>query len=190
MEELEIVSEETGVSLGLHVPRHDVIARGLWCRSTNVFVVNSRGQILCHQRSARKERLAGFWSTHLGGHVGRGETFESNALKELEEESGIRVDASALIPWRTTKLQRARLWVREFVVCCDVELSALVPQPGEVDRFAWKYPSDVYWESAAGMVPWCAGTHDFRTEYQCLLAVLTAAHAMGVIPQLVTPEIV
>lgn len=186
MEELEIVSDATGESLGVFVPRHQAIAQRLWCRSTNIFVVNSQGHILCHQRSHQKERMPGMWCTHLGGHVSRHETFESNALKELEEESGIRVSRERLIPWRTSKLVSARLWVREFVVLHDATIDDLVPQPGEVEQFAWKTFADIEAEIAAGSASWCAGTLDFRTEYHCLVAVLTAAHSLGVVDSLVT----
>ncbi len=190
MEELEIVSEETGMPQGQYVARHEAIHRGLWCRSTNVFVMNSDGHILCHQRSLGKERMPGYWSTHLGGHVSRHETFETNALKELEEEAGIQIQPEQLIPWRTTKLNSACLWVREFVALVDVPLEQLVPQPGEVECFAWKSFQEIDQAAKQKCAPWCAGTHDFRTEYHCLLAVLTAAHAIGVTPKPVKYQLV
>lgn len=177
MEALAIVHPVTNTPIGT-LPRAQAIQEGAWCRSTNVFVMNKQGEILCHQRSLKKERMPGVWSTHLGGHVGSDESYESNALKELAEESGIVVDASALIPWRTTKLETARLWVREYVVFIDEAEHTLVPQPGEVEQFAWKSPSEIL-EAAKADPSWCAGTHDFMVEYHCLKAALTVAHASG-----------
>lgn len=180
MENLQIVDSATGEPTGAHLNRAEALASGAWCRSTNVFVLDLDGNVLCHRRSSRKERHPGAWSTHLGGHVTEGESFLMNAVKELEEESGIRVAPSALLPWRTTKMHDARLWVREFVVIVDPARITLVPQPGEVDEFQWVGPSDIVRRTRNGE-PWLAGTHDFRTEYFCMRAVLTAAHALGAV---------
>lgn len=179
MEKLQIVDPKTGEPTGAHMLRAEAIASGAWCRSTNVFILNAKGEVLCHRRSPLKERHPGAWSTHLGGHVTEGESFLMNAVKELEEESGIRLAPEALLPWRTTRLERARLWVREFVAVVDPARITLVPQPGEVEEFRWLSPAEIVRLAKSGA--WLAGTHDFRTEYFCLRAVLTAAHALGAI---------
>ncbi|MEY4744332.1 MAG: hypothetical protein RL272_277 [Candidatus Parcubacteria bacterium] len=179
MEMLQIVHPETGADTGEIMPRADAIARGAWCRSTNVFVLNPQGEVLCHKRSAGKERLPGVWSTHLGGHVAVGETYEANARKELAEESGIDPGAAPLLPWRTTRIDGARLWAREFVTLCGSDAGALAPQPGEVDEFRWMPPDLILRLAAVDPEGWCAGTHDFRTEYWCMRSVLTSAGATG-----------
>lgn len=179
MEHLEIVHEHSGELIGQTLPRHEAKQQKMWCRSTNIFVLNSAGEILCHQRSLNKEHLPGYWITHLGGHVGVGETYETNALKELEEEAGLKgIQSHQLIAWRTTSMESARLWVREFVIVLDKEVSELTPQPGEVERFEWKTPQQIL-ESAKRDGNWCAGTHDFWTEYHCLRAVLATAQVHG-----------
>lgn len=180
-ERLDIVSEETGHLLGHALPRHEAIAQQAWCRSTNVFVVNSKGQVLCHQRSLGKERYPGVWSTHLGGHVGSGETYETNAAKEVEEEAGIRAHPSRLIHWRTTRINRARLWVREFVLLHDAPVDSLIPQPGEVEKFAWYSPEEIMRLAKEQPDLWLAGTHDFQTEYYCMRAALNAVHSTGAV---------
>ncbi len=177
---LPIVCERTNRRLGC-LPRHEALARRAWCRSTNVFVLNGRGDVLCHQRSPGKERHPGAWSTHLGGHVGEGETYESNARKEVEEEAGIRAHPARLLRWRTTRLSPARLWVAEFVLLHDAPAETLVPQPGEVERFAWLPADEIARRAAAEPGQWMAGTHDFYPEYFCMRAALNAAHAAGAI---------
>lgn len=179
MEELEIVHPETGVSLGSSLPRAEAIATGAWCRSTNVFVLNSKGEVLCHQRSLEKERMPGVWSTHLGGHVGKGETYETNALKEVEEEAGLSVKEEHIFSWRTTRIDSARLWVREFVTISDRAAHEFVPQPGEVQCFEWLSVDEILARAKAEPHMWCAGTHDFKTEYQCLRSVIAAAQSSG-----------
>lgn len=173
MEALAIVHPVTNTPIGV-LPRAQAIKEGAWCRSTNIYVMNSKGEILCHQRSLNKERMPGVWCTHMGGHVSSTESYETNALKELEEESGVTVSPESLIPWRTTKIDKARLWVREYVVLIDKAVTELVPQPGEVERFAWMSPEAILAAAKADETNWCAGTHNFMVEYHCLRAAITA----------------
>jgi isopentenyldiphosphate isomerase len=186
-ERIEVVDSETGHPTGACLPRKDVIATNAWCRSTNIYVVNSHGQILCHQRSLQKERLPGVWSTHLGGHVAEGETYETNAQKELFEESGIQKEIAELIPWRTLRAEHTahsrdtRLWMRDYVTLYDGSSESLIPQPGEVESFVWMTPDEILESVRRSPEAWCAGTQDFRTEYYCMRAVLTAAHALGAV---------
>jgi isopentenyldiphosphate isomerase len=179
-EMLSIVCEKTNQPLGC-MPRSEAIANRAWCRSTNVFVMNSKGEILCHQRSLNKERFPGAWSTHLGGHVGEGETYETNAAKEMEEECGVRAHPSRILRWRTTRLNDARLWVAEFVILHDAPVDTFIPQPGEVERFAWLSPEEIAARAASSAEQWVAGTHYFAQEYFCMRAALNAAHAVGAI---------
>lgn len=179
MELLPIVHESSGELTGDVLPRREAISKKAWCMSTNIFVLNSKGELLCHQRSMQKERYPGVWSTHLGGHVGHDETFETNAHKEIQEETGIYVEPSALIPWRTTKLERSRLWIGEFVLHLDQSTESLTPQVGEVDCFMWLSPEEIMRRSSENPEGWIIGTHDFAVEYHCCRAVLNAAHCVG-----------
>lgn len=180
-EHLEIVCEQTGNPLGYTLPRQDAITQGAWCQSTNIYVINSKGKILCHQRSIQKERLPGGWSTHLGGHVSAGEHFLSNAQKELEEEAGILLPETAFLPWRTSKLTHAKLWVMDVVVHHDAPQEKYIPQPGEVERFAWMTPEEIMSAYTKEPKTWYAGTHHFPEDYACIRAVLAAAHHKGII---------
>ncbi len=178
-EQFEIVSESSFHPTGQILSRKDAIEQKAWCRSTNVFVMNSKGEILCHQRSLNKERMPGVWSTHLGGHVSCGEGFDLNALKELEEEAGITVEAAQLIPWRTTRHDEARLWMRDYVVLVDSPLSAFTPQPGEVEQFQWLSIAEILKNEELQPELWCAGTHDISSEYEAMRAALVVAHNLG-----------
>lgn len=178
-ENLQIVDEITGEPTGVLLPRSEVIKNQYWCRSTNVFVMNEKGEVLCHQRSQNKERLPGVWSTHFGGHVSENETFKINALKELEEEIGLTVSHYHLIPWRTSRIEQQRLWVRDFMTVYDGPLTSLKAQESEIDQVEWMAPEMIMAELQVESEfedsrSWIAGTHDFYSDYQCMRAVLTA----------------
>ena len=177
---IEIIDEITGLPSGKILPRHEVISNGHWCRTTDIFVLNSEGKVLCHQRSLNKERKPGVWSTHFGGHVCDGETYKSNALKELEEELGLQVPYARLIPWRTTKNLSANLFVRQYMTVFDGDITKLNIQKEEVEQVQWFTVEEILRLTKTNPEAWIAGTHDFYAEYQCLRAVLVAALNIGV----------
>ncbi|MDQ5952893.1 MAG: isopentenyl-diphosphate Delta-isomerase [Patescibacteria group bacterium] len=180
---LQIVDENTGEPTGEHLPRKEVLEKKLWCRTTNIFVLNSKGEILCHQRSLSKERFPGAWSTHFGGHITEGESFKISALKELEEETGLKVNAFQLIPWRTSRKIISRIWVRDFITVFDGDISELKIQKSEIEQVKWFNATDILLELDAESEEsneWLAGTHDFNTDYQCMRAVLTATIDAGI----------
>jgi isopentenyldiphosphate isomerase len=181
MEQLEIVHEHNGQPTGEILPRNEALAREAWCRSTNVFIMNSRGEILCHKRSMQKERLPGAWYTHLGGHVGVGETCDSNALKEVMEEAGIEITADQLVKWRTTKADGPRLWMHDYVALIDAPVEAFTPQPGEVDEFRWVSFDEIIANKENYPDVWYPGYHGFKAEYECIRSALVAAHHLGAI---------
>lgn len=174
MEMIALVHPENGKLTGEIVTRKDLFEKKGWCRTTNVYILNSLGEVLCHQRSMKKERFPGVWFTHLGGHVGAEETYESNALKEVEEEAGIYIRKEDLIPWRTTRIDSHRIWIREFVTIINTPSSVLTPQPGEVECFEWQSVSDIVSNVQNFPELWHAGTHDFIKEYEYLRVALTA----------------
>ncbi len=187
MELLEIVHSDTGLPTGNVLTRPEAIANRAWCRSTNIFILDRRGHVLCHKRSEQKERLPGVWTTHVGGHVGAGETYETNALKEVEEEAGITIAPHQLITWRTHRVEhsntaaRVHLWMRDYVVLYDAPVEAFTPQPGEVDEFAWKSLDEILHHSTHESDKWMSGIQHFATEYYCARAALIAAHTTGTI---------
>jgi isopentenyldiphosphate isomerase len=182
---LQVVNPETGEPTGEHVSRKQLYADKLWCRTTNIFVLNSNGEVLCHRRSLDKENYPGAWSTHFGGHIVEGESFKMGALKEVQEEVGLKINPYQLVPWRTSKKTFARIWVRDFITLYDGPLEDLTIQPEEVLEIKWFSPKqileelDVEGEEGASQV-WLAGTHDFNADYQCMRAVITAMMDVGV----------
>lgn len=183
-EMIQIVDPETGEPTGEHLSRSELFEKNLWCRTTNVFILNSAGQVLCHQRSENKERFPGVWSTHFGGHVTQGESFKISALKEIQEEIGVKVNAFQLIPWRTSKKENSRIWVRDFLTVYDGDINDLKIQTEEIQQVKWFSPQEINEmldiEGSESGTQWLAGTHDFESDYQCMRAVLTATIDIGI----------
>ena len=59
-------------------------------RATYVMVFNSRNEILVQKRTITKDIYPGLLEMASGGVVRAGESYETSAMRELEEETGIR----------------------------------------------------------------------------------------------------
>jgi isopentenyl-diphosphate delta-isomerase len=59
------------------------------CRITGLWLTDPDGKILLAQRSFSKKLSPGLWGPAVAGTVEEGETYESNIIKEAEEEIGL-----------------------------------------------------------------------------------------------------
>ena len=71
--------------------RREVHARELWHRAVHVFVLNGKGEVFLHQRSLTKDSFPGLWTSSCAGHVAAGDEYDETALREMEEELGLRL---------------------------------------------------------------------------------------------------
>jgi len=60
-------------------------------RAVHVVVRNAWGDIWLQKRGSRKRIQPGKWDTSVGGHVPAGHTYEESALRETDEELGLKV---------------------------------------------------------------------------------------------------
>ena len=72
-----------------YAARAEVRARKLLHRGASILCRNSHGAIYVHRRTADKDVFPGMYDACLGGMVGRGESYEAAAHRELAEELGI-----------------------------------------------------------------------------------------------------
>lgn len=64
-----------------HDPRY--IHRAVW-----ILVFNDQNALFMQKRSLTKDKLPGFWSLSVGGHVTHGQDYEEAAIREYSEELG------------------------------------------------------------------------------------------------------
>jgi isopentenyldiphosphate isomerase len=83
---IPIVNEQDEV---IEYKDRDDVMDGEIVRITAIWVTDGNDNILMAQRSFKKKHSPGLWGPGVAGTVEEGETYESNAYKELEEELGI-----------------------------------------------------------------------------------------------------
>ncbi|HEY0982867.1 NUDIX hydrolase [Schlesneria sp.] len=77
-------------------PRSVVHANHWLHRAVHIFVFNSRGELLIHRRSATKDEAPLKYTSSASGHLSAGEDYATAAVRELEEELGLKADVEYL----------------------------------------------------------------------------------------------
>ncbi|MGA0176715.1 MAG: 16S rRNA (adenine(1518)-N(6)/adenine(1519)-N(6))-dimethyltransferase RsmA [Chthoniobacterales bacterium] len=93
-EQFDVVDESDNVIATR--PRTEVHAKNLLHRAVHILVFNQAGELLLQKRSAWKDREPSKWDSSAAGHLEPGETYEAAAVRETEEELGIRPNLTPL----------------------------------------------------------------------------------------------
>lgn len=124
------------------LPRRLVHGHGVWHRTAHVWVVNDKNQVLCQQRSFDKELLPGMWELFFGGHLHPDETYAQTAMRELQEELGIKLEPHQFKQWNINKYLDASGYNNEFqavfVVRWNGSVNDLYFSDNEVEQADWK----------------------------------------------------
>jgi isopentenyldiphosphate isomerase len=108
VDELLDVLDQLGRSTGEVVWKSEAHRRGLWHRCFHCWVFGGDGEpyLLVQRRAATKDTWPGCLDVTAAGHLQSGEEPLRGGLRELEEELGLRVEAGALIPLGTRRIEQ------------------------------------------------------------------------------------
>ena len=127
-------------------PRREMRAKRLPHRSTYILVFNSQGEIYIQKRTRTKDVFPGYYDPAAGGVVLAGESYMEGALRELEEEMGIRgVPLQGLFEFYHSDAN-SRVWGAAFRCVYDGPVTL---QEEEVESGAFMALDDVFKASAA-----------------------------------------
>lgn len=90
------IYDEHNHSIGITAMKSEAHAKGLWHRAVSIWMYTSKGELLLQLRATDKELYPNCWDISAAGHVGAGETVEEGALREIEEELGIKANINDL----------------------------------------------------------------------------------------------
>ena len=143
METLALYDRE-GKPLGKVVERgHGLpqVAEGEYWRVCDVWIVNSKGEILIQRRALTKPNFPGLWCESAGGAIQASETPEEGCLRETREEIGVTpdLDRGALAFVYTGKTSHHDVWVFRM----DVPVESLTLQPEEVIDAKYVTPEEL-----------------------------------------------
>jgi len=150
MELIDVLTPD-GRCTGITKPKPEIHRDGDWHRAAHVWIVTPDGRILLQRRSRRKENNPGLWDVSAAGHVSAGEGAIESAIREVEEELGLRMAASELRHIGTiaesSVLNDGTYLDNEiheiYVVVRDVDPTQLRLQAEEVDEVALIRPEEL-----------------------------------------------
>ena len=157
MEYLDIV-DENGIPSGETVSREEAHRLGVLHRTSHVWIVRKTDNgydILLQKRSLNKDSHPGMYDTSSAGHIVAGDEPLESALRELDEELGIKAGESELkkigkFHGEYSKEFHGRLFKDNeisfvFIYQGNVDIDNLVLQKSEIDEVRW-FDLDKVWE--------------------------------------------
>lgn len=122
------------VKTGRTVVRGSCMQSGDYHLVADMWIMNSRGQVLIQQRSFDKETAPGLWSC-TGGSVTAGEDTYQCMLREMEEELGVKPD---LANTRLAFSCHGKNSIKDiYVIRQNIPLDAFKLQKEEVIQVRW-----------------------------------------------------
>lgn len=124
-----------------HKDRNDRLP-GEITRVAALWVGSSNGEVLLAQRAFTKKDSPGLWGPAVAGSVEEGETYESNIIKEAEEEIGLKNFQFVLGP----KIRRSgthEYFAQVFFTIIPKDYP-LVKQDSEVEALQWFSKDEFY----------------------------------------------
>ncbi len=96
MEELVDILNAEGKKTGKVTSKAEAHSQGLFHPTVHIWFYTSDARVLLQQRGAGKETFPKLWDVSVAGHVGAGEDIPMAALREIEEEIGLKIKADEL----------------------------------------------------------------------------------------------
>ena len=105
-------------------------------RVSSLWITNSKGEILLARRAWTKSHDPGKWGPAVAGTVEEGETYESNIIKEAEEELGLK-NIKAILGEKHRKKTKWNYFSQQFNLVLDKDISEFKVNKDEVAEIKW-----------------------------------------------------
>ena len=139
--------------LGRTIKRGDAFGEGEYYVCCEIWIQNSKGQLLVTQRHPNK-KAGGQWE-FTGGGVLAGETTKQAAVRELAEETGIDAEENELSLLEV--YQHKNYFMDIFVLKKDLDITTLSLQPEEVVDAKWVSPEELLAMKEEKRMVWSVG---------------------------------
>lgn len=96
MDELIDILDPEGNPIGKTALKSEVHKKGLYHHTVHIWFYTADGNVLLQQRGKAKETHPLLWDVSVAGHIGAGEEIETAAIRETEEEIGLKITESDL----------------------------------------------------------------------------------------------
>lgn len=108
--------------------------RGLYHLGADVWIINSKNEILIQKRAASKRLEPNVWAM-TGGSVAVGENSIETIVRESKEELDINIEQDKLK--LVTKFKTGNVFIDTYILKCDYDISKMKLQKEEVSDVKW-----------------------------------------------------
>ncbi|MBR1861449.1 MAG: NUDIX domain-containing protein [Lachnospiraceae bacterium] len=131
--------DENGRKSELTILRNsgDKIPEGLYHIVVEILVRHKDGTYLLMKRDPNKDVYPGYWEASAGGSAIEGEGPLIAAVRELREETGIRISSDDLVLISHTLSERSRSSFYSYYVETDCNKDSIILQEKETVDFKW-----------------------------------------------------
>jgi isopentenyldiphosphate isomerase len=119
-------------------------------RVTALWITNSHGDILLAQRKHTKKNNPSKWGPAVAGTVEEDETYDSNIIKEADEEIGLKDIMPSIGPKQLVRGDHIH-FCQWYILLVNKPIEAFAIQEEEVDQIRWFSHHDL--ERALGSHP-------------------------------------
>lgn len=174
MEYFDICNEQ-GEPTGKTVSREQAHCEGILHRTSHVWILrekDGRHQVLLQKRSRQKDSYPGLYDTSSAGHIPVGEEPLPSALRELEEELGIRASTDQLVYAGSFRIEYEETFhdrifhdnefTHVYVYREPVDIRKLRFQKTEVEDAAWFDLEEVWNEIQSSKERFCVSPQGMK----------------------------
>ncbi len=120
---------------GKTMVRGENFEEGAYHMVVHICIFNSKGEMLIQQRQSFKEGWPNLWDITVGGSAVQGDSSQTAAERELQEELGISLNLQGIRPNMTINFDRG--FDDIYLIEKNIDLSELKLQYEEVQNAKW-----------------------------------------------------
>ncbi len=167
MEILDVV-DDSGKPTGQTIERGEAHREGVQHRTAHVWIARKRNgkiQLLLQKRCMQKDSFPGCYDISSAGHIPAGADYVASAIRELNEELGVKIKPEELVDCGQLKNQvdtefhkipyHDHQVCRVFLLWLDKEEEAFKIQEEEIDSVRWMDYAQCRGMVAADTLPNC-----------------------------------
>lgn len=106
-----------------------VLPKGMYHKGADIWILNSKGEILIQKRAPKKRLEPNLWAM-TGGSVIKGESSLDTIKRETKEELGIDLDVEKAI--KIQHYKTGNVWLDVYIIEQEVNLNDIIMQEEEV----------------------------------------------------------
>lgn len=168
--ELWDVYDKDRIKTGKTMMRGEAFEEDAYHMVVHICIFNSKGEMLIQQRQSFKEGWPNLWDITVGGSAVQGDSSQTAAERELQEELGISLNLKGIRPNLTVNFNRG--FDDIYLIEQDIDISTLKLQYEEVQDAKWATKEEILKMIDAGQfIPYYASLiqlfFDSRKKYGC-----------------------